>query len=65
MAVINNVLSIESFQHKGGTAEDLASVNPLLLAREIVVESDTGKIKVGDGTNRWNNLPYVGGSGGG
>jgi hypothetical protein len=35
-------------------------VNPKLLAGEPGVELDTGQMKVGDGVNYWNALPYVG-----
>lgn len=33
-------------------------VNPTLLKGEIGVESDTNKIKIGDGSRDWNSLPY-------
>ena len=33
---------------RGGTAENWASVNPVLSAREMVVETDTLKIKIGN-----------------
>lgn len=45
-------------QFPGYTAAKLAAVNPVLLAREVVYESDTRKRKVGDGVTAWNNLPY-------
>lgn len=31
-----------------------------MLERELGVETDTGKIKVGDGVTRWADLPYIG-----
>lgn len=34
--------------------------NTILLERELGVETDTGRIKVGDGATRWADLPYVG-----
>ena len=37
-----------------------ASRNPILADGEPGYESDTRRIKFGDGWNRWNNLPYVG-----
>ena len=52
-------------QLRGGTAATMASENPLLARREVAAEVDTGKLKVGNGTDRWNALPYVGGSGSG
>lgn len=30
----------------------------VLLAGEFAYETDTGRAKVGDGINTWNNLPY-------
>ena len=47
-------------QLRGGTQEVLASVNPLPAAREIMCEIDTGRMKIGDGTTRWNSLQYLG-----
>ena len=46
---------------RGGTAETLKAKNPLPERREIIVETDTKKLKVGDGINRYNALPYAGG----
>ena len=34
--------------------------NPVLLAGEFGVESDTGRVKVGDGLTDWSNLKYFG-----
>lgn len=48
------------FRLRGGTAGEWAAANPVLLAREPGVETDTGAIKYGDGTTPWNNLPYSG-----
>lgn len=39
-------------------AADWASNNPPIPASVIVYESDTGKAKIGDGVNRYNDLPY-------
>lgn len=36
------------------------SGNPVLLARELAHETDTGKFKTGDGVTAWNALPYIG-----
>ena len=52
-------------QQKRGTASALASVNPTPAAGEIVWESDTNKLKVGDGTTAYNSLPYLTTAGGG
>jgi hypothetical protein len=40
------------------TAANWTAENPTLLAGEIGIESDTGKIKIGDGTTAWNSLAY-------
>lgn len=48
------------------TAANWSSVNPVLALGEIGIETDTRKIKFGDGTTVWNSLSYSsGGSGGG
>lgn len=62
MAIVNGVLKPTGFiQLRGGTYTALSTGNPLLARREIAVEIDTGKIKVGNGVDRWNALPYAGG----
>lgn len=45
---------------RGGTAAALAALNEVLLEREWCVETDTRKVKIGDGATAWNALPYVG-----
>jgi hypothetical protein len=40
------------------TEANWTSVNPILAAGEPGLETDTGKIKYGDGTSRWNSLEY-------
>ena len=45
-------------QLRGGTAAQWASANPILAERELVVETDTKKIKIGDGVTTYNSLPY-------
>lgn len=47
-------------QNRRGTAAALASVNPTPLAGELVWESDTNRIKIGDGTSTYTTLSYVG-----
>ena len=56
----NGILQLgNGLQHRGGTSADLTSVNPLLKQREIVIETDTNRIKIGDGVHRWNELEYA------
>ena len=49
-------------RQKYDTSTNWATNNPILLAGEIGVESDTNKIKVGDGITNWNDLSYINGS---
>lgn len=41
------------------TASNWTTNNPVLLAGELGIESDTKKMKVGDGTTSWNSLAYM------
>ena len=36
-----------------------AEINPILLEGEVGFETDTKRRKIGDGTNRWNDLDYL------
>lgn len=45
-------------QHRRGTAAQWASVNPVLFAGEMGFETDTQRMKVGDGTRAWAALDY-------
>ncbi len=45
-------------QLRGDTAANWTSVNPTLLANELGRETDTGKIKIGDGSTAWTSLAY-------
>lgn len=47
------------------TSVDWTEQNPLLQKGEIAVESDTRRMKIGDGVTRWNDLEYIAGSAGG
>ena len=46
-------------QLKRGTAAALTSANPVLAAGEVVFETDTKKMKVGDGSTAWTSLAYT------
>jgi hypothetical protein len=46
-------------QTQRGTAAALAATNPVIADGQIVVETDTKKVKVGDGSTAWNSLPYT------
>lgn len=55
---------IAQIQLRRGTAAAWTSANPVLAAGEAGFETDTGKLKIGDGATAWTSLPYVvGGSG--
>ncbi len=47
------------------TAANWSIINPILALGEMGVETDTNKFKFGDGTTRYNELPYAAGEGGG
>ena len=55
-------MTLVRVQLRNDTAANWASLNPVLRAGELGCETDTGKAKVGDGTQNYNSLPYVGGS---
>ena len=42
-----------------GTAAEWTASNPILLEAEVGVETDTKKLKVGDGLTVWASLPYI------
>ncbi len=50
-----------TMQQKRGTASQWTSANHTLLAGEFGVETDTRKIKIGDGSTAWNSLDYISG----
>lgn len=50
-------------QLRRGTAAQWTAANTLLAEGEIGIETDTGKIKVGDGSTAWTSLAYFTGSG--
>ena len=41
------------------TAANWTSANPILLLGELGHESDTDKLKIGDGSTNWNSLSYL------
>ena len=45
-------------QFRRGTASEWASANPTLAQGEIGLETDTNRIKIGNGGTLWNVLPY-------
>lgn len=54
-----NKLINTRIKHKYDTSINWSTENPILLSGEIGIDSDTSRIKVGDGTSTWNVLPYL------
>ncbi len=54
MAVVTQI------QTRRGTAAQWTSANPTLAAGEWGYETDTGKVKIGNGSTAWNSLGYTG-----
>ena len=48
-------------KNRRGTAAVLAEVNEVPLAGELIIETDTRKIKIGDGVTPYNSLEYING----
>ena len=46
-------------QQKYDTSSNWTTNNPVLLKGEMGIESDTRKIKIGDGSSAWNSLSYI------
>ena len=46
-------------QFRRGTSSEWASANPVLSAGEIVLETDTKQVKLGNGVSNYNSLPYA------
>lgn len=44
-----------------GTAAEWTSANPTLAAGEVGFETDTNRVKIGDGITPWNTLDYISG----
>jgi hypothetical protein len=51
---------VTQIQVRRGTAAQWTSANPTLAAGEWGVETDTLKVKIGNGSTVWNSLAYVG-----
>ena len=47
---------------RNDTAQNWLTANPVLLKGEAGYETDTNKLKFGDGTTHYNDLPYFGGT---
>lgn len=47
-------------QIRRGSMQDWLIANPILDSGELGFETDTGRIKIGDGVSYWNTLDYIG-----
>lgn len=56
---MSDVIIPQRFLIRGGTAADLAAVNETPKSRELILETDTGRLKRGDGATAYNDLPYI------
>jgi hypothetical protein len=54
-------LVAQQIELRRDTASNWSSVNPTLAQAEPGYETDTGKLKIGDGTTAWNSLAYFAG----
>jgi hypothetical protein len=52
---------VTQIQVRRGTASQWTSTDPTLASGEWGFETDTGKVKIGDGTTAWTGLAYIGG----
>ena len=52
-------MSTVRIQVRRGTSSDWSTANPTLAAGEIGFETNTKKVKVGDGSTAWNSLGYI------
>lgn len=55
--------AIVPIQTRNGTAAEWTAANPILLKGEQGIETDTNKVKYGDGVTAWISLAYAGGGG--
>lgn len=51
---------VTQIQIRRGTAAQWTSTNPTLASGEQGFETDTGKMKIGNGSTAWNSLAYIG-----
>lgn len=56
-------MSRQRIQLRRDTAAAWTAANPVLLAGEAGFETDTRRLKIGDGVTAWNSLFYSGGGG--
>ena len=52
-------MTATKIQLRRDTASNWTTANPTLSSGEPAYETDTGKLKYGDGTTAWSSLPYA------
>ncbi len=52
-------------QLRRATEREWIELNPILRVGEPALSTDVYKLKIGDGTRHWNEIPYLTSSGGG
>lgn len=56
------MIATTTIKFRRGTTSEWNTANPVLSIGEAGYETNTRKLKVGDGLSRWNALPYLQGS---
>lgn len=56
---MSDVVVFQRFRVKRDTAANFTAANTLLLEGEFALETDTRKLKIGDGSTAWNDLDYI------
>jgi hypothetical protein len=46
-------------QFRRATKSDWSSENPIIHSAEMVIETDTNQVKIGNGVSNYNSLPYA------
>ena len=54
-------MTVVTIQQRRATSTEWSTKNPILKAGEIGFETDTGKVKCGNGVTPWNDLTYISG----
>jgi hypothetical protein len=50
---------MQTIQLKRGTLADLIALDPTPAQGEIIIDTDAGNFKIGDGARSWSELPYA------
>lgn len=50
----------DSIQLRRGTQSEWMNINPILANGELGLETNTGRLKIGNGSSQWSELDYIG-----